>query len=87
MKWKENLPSFVFFAVAALIGYAVISRFRDHYVPEFLEQGNVRKTKEMGNSSFRQDTNHVRPDGRFAAPPIQGVESPFRVNMFDSYIP
>jgi hypothetical protein len=86
MKWKENLPSFVFFAVAALIGYAVISRFRDHFVPEFLEQGNVRKTKEMVNSSFKQDTNHVRPDGHFAAPPIQGVESPFRVNMFDSYI-
>jgi len=87
MKWKEHLPSIVFLVVAAVIGYAAISGFRQHFVPEFLDQGNVQKTKEMVNSSFKQDTNHVRPDGHFAAPPIQGTESPFRVNMYDSYIP
>ena len=83
--WKHHLPSAIALLVGVLIMFAVMSR--DHFVPEFLDQGNVEKTKSLVNSSFKQDTNHVRPDGRFNADPIQGTVSPFRVNIWDSYIP
>jgi len=71
--------------VAGIVVYAIITR--EHYVPEFLEQSNVARTKELSNSSYRQETNHVKPEGRFELPPLQGTESPFRVNIWDSYIP
>lgn len=86
MSWQTNLPSWVFLAIGAAILAAVIFRFRESFVPEFLEQSNVKRTAETKNSSYNQETNHVRPDGRFDAPLI-GTESPFRVNMYDSYIP
>lgn len=81
----NNLPVWLALAFAVLIVYAVMSR--EHFVPEFLDQRNVEKTQDMAKSSYKQTTNAVRPDGRFDAPPIQGVISPFRVNMWDAYIP
>jgi hypothetical protein len=85
MSWQEKLPVLLALGFAVLIVYGVMSR--DHFVPEFLDQRNVQKTQETANSSYKQTTNSVRPNGKFDAPPIQGVISPFRVNMWDSYIP
>ena len=88
MSWHHNVPVWLSLTVAVIIVYCVITYFRrDHFVPEFLDQGNVEKTQAGAKSSYRQETNAVRPDGRFDAPPIQGVLSPFRVNKWDSYIP
>jgi hypothetical protein len=85
MSWQHNLPVWLFLAFAALIVYGVMSR--ESFVPEFLDQRNVERTQETSVSSYSQRTNSVRPDGRFDAPPIQGMISPFRVNKWDSYIP
>lgn len=60
---------------------------RETFQPEFLDQSNVQRTEAKAKSSYDQSTNSVRPDGRFDAPPIQGMKSPFRVNIWDSYIP
>ena len=60
---------------------------RENFQPEFLDQGNVKETQSTANSSYKQKTNAVEPNKQFAAPPIQGMISPFRVNMYDSYIP
>lgn len=60
---------------------------RENFQPEFLDQGNVKETQATANSSYKQKTNAVEPNKHFAAPPIQGMISPFRVNMYDSYIP
>jgi hypothetical protein len=85
MSWHKNLPVWLALGFAALIVYGVMSR--ESFVPEFLDQRNVERTQETAVSSYKQTTNAVRPDGKFDAPPIQGVISPFRVNMWDSYIP
>jgi len=88
MSWQHKFPTWVTLAVAALAVLAAVSYFgREGYQPEFLDQGNVQRTQELANSSYAQKTNSVRPDGSFEAPSIQGVQSPFRVNMWDSYIP
>jgi len=72
--------------IGALAVWYLVTRSRESFVPEFLEQSSVRKTASMASSSYKQDTNHFTP-----APgpnvPIQGTESPFRVNMFNAYIP
>jgi hypothetical protein len=88
MSWHHRVPEFLALAVAIIFAYCAITYFsRDQFVPEFLDQGNVKKTQDTANSSYRQETNAVRPNGRFDAAPIQGVISPFRVNIWDSYIP
>lgn len=81
---RKALP----FIVGLVVVLAAVSYFsREHYVPEFLDQTNVKRTQEKSVSSYDQSTNAVKIDGHFDAPPIQGMESPFRVNQFNSYIP
>lgn len=81
---RQALPS----VVGVVVVLAAVSYFsREHYVPEFLDQTNVKRTQEKSVSSYDQSTNAVKINGHFDAPPIQGMESPFRVNQFNSYIP
>jgi hypothetical protein len=80
-----NLPTILILATALILAYVAISR--NHFQPELLDQGNVIRTQEKSVSSYHQSTNSVPVDGTFDAPPIQGVISPFRVNMYNSYIP
>jgi len=82
----HDIPPWVAVAVGLMVVYALI-KYTEGFQPEFLDQGNVIRTQETTKSSYAQQTNAVPVDGRFAAPPIQGTESPFRVNMFNSYIP
>ena len=72
--------------IAGLVVWYLLTRSRESFVPEFLEQSSVRKTASMATSSYTQDTNHSAP---VPGPnvPIQGTESPFRVNMFNAYVP
>jgi hypothetical protein len=41
--------------------------------------------KQESASSYEQKTNHF-PTPRYDMGPIPGVESPFRVNMYQAYI-
>ena len=58
---------------------------RDTFVPQFLDQRHVEKTDKGKRSSYSQETNHFVPMEN-PQDPIQGVETPFRVNMFNSYM-
>jgi hypothetical protein len=68
------------------VWYLTTVTSKETFVPEFLEQGNVKRTAETSASSYEQRTNHVVP-----TPPqleeVHGVETPFRVNMFNSFQP
>jgi len=74
--------------VAGLLAvwYMVTTKTQETFVPEFLDQGNVKRTAETSSSSYEQRTNHFVP-----TPPlleqIPGIETPFRVNMFHSFQP
>ena len=70
-------------AVAAI--YFVLSKYRrEMFVPEFLDQGNVKQTVKTGTSSYAQETNHFKLTPPVPEP-IDGSQTPFRVNMFNSY--
>lgn len=68
----------------ALLSMIVIGK-KEHFVPEFLDQGNVKQTTKTGTSSYAQETNHFK----LTPPPpepISGSQTPFRVNMFTAYM-
>jgi len=79
------MKGLAFFAViAGLLLAWYLSSTREGFVPEFLEQGNVRRTAETATSSYNQQTNHVIPTPA-QLESIPGVETPFRVNQYNSF--
>jgi hypothetical protein len=85
MKLQDRIPSLILLVFALVVVYGILSR--EGFVSEFLDRTNLEKTQETIKSSYQQQTNAVVPNKSFDAPPIQGVISPFRVNIWDSYIP
>ena len=77
--------SFLFILGALLILWFVVQRVTEPFVPEFLDQGNVKRTAEKSSSSYTQDTNHFKMQP-YAQSPLQGLKTPFRVNLYDSYM-
>lgn len=74
--------------LAVLAGLALVwylSSTKETFVPEFLEQSGVKRTAETSSSSYKQQTNHMTATP-YPQEPIQGVETPFRVNMVNSYM-
>jgi hypothetical protein len=80
----NNLIFVVVLAALALVWY--LSSGREGFVAEFIEHGNLKRTVETGKSSHRQETNHY-PYIQQKQEPIQGTKSPFRVNIWNAYIP
>lgn len=82
----KGLEYAVIVAGVLLVWHLSTRKHKETFVPEFLEQGNVRRTAETANSSYAQQTNHVIP-----TPPqleaIPGLETPFRVNVWNSVVP
>jgi len=70
--------------VAGILLWGALNR-TETFVPEFLEQSGVRRTVGTNDSSYAQQTNHMPQPGGTAVP-IQGVESAYRVNAYNSYV-
>lgn len=85
---KKDLTGLLgFIALAAAIGIIVMVLLpkKEGFVPEFLDQGNVKQTQKTSSSSYAQETNHFKLTPPMPEP-IEGVQTPFRVNMFNSYM-
>lgn len=88
MAWTtyiQGLNPWAILAVVILIVVIVTMTNKEHFVPEFLDQGNVKRTTDTRKSSYAQQTNHFEKTPA-PAEPIQGQQTPFRVNMFTSYM-
>ncbi len=70
-------------AIAAI--WFVLSRTTESFVPEFLDQGNVKRTDQRKTSSYSQETNHFKMTPP-PQDPIPGYQTPFRVNMYQSHM-
>lgn len=72
--------------VALLVLMVVLYAGRERFQPEFLDKAQVRKTVSSELSSYAQQTNHMD-----ASPvnigPVQGMQTPFQVNQYSSYVP
>lgn len=80
----KNLGFVALIAAVGVLVY-VLSRSRESFVPEFLDQGNVKRTADTRTSSYAQQTNHFQMTPS-PAEAIPGQETPFRVNMFNSHM-
>lgn len=73
-------------AAVLLLGFVVMKTTEGFGTEaEFLDKKQVLKTVLTEDSSYSQQTNHMNP-AQVSMGPIAGVESPFRVNMFNAYI-
>lgn len=76
---------FIFIIAGVLLVWYLSSRSQETFVPEFLDQTNVKRTADKASSSYEQTTNHSTPTP-YDNDPIPGVQTPFRVNMYNSYM-
>lgn len=84
-KDSSGLLGFIGLLFALAVVGMVLLRKKETFVPEFLDQGNVRQTAKTSTSSYAQETNHFKLTPPIPEP-IDGVQTPFRVNMFNSYM-
>lgn len=81
----KGLEFVAIIAAGALVWY-VISRNREGFAKEFVDRTNEQRTDMNRVSSYKQQTNHFKPTEALYEPP-GGIETPFRVNQYNSYIP
>ncbi len=81
----SGLLGFSALIVILVIITTILLPTKEGFVPEFLDQGNVKQTTKTGTSSYAQETNHFKLTPPVPEP-IEGVQTPFRVNMFNSYM-
>ncbi len=72
--------------IAFLVLTAVIYFGRERFQPEFLDRSQVQRTVATETSSYEQMTNHMNP-APFAIGPLNGMQTPFQVNQYKSYVP
>ena len=75
--------------LAILIGLAlvwyVMSCKREGFTSEFTDLSAAKRTDDMSASSYKQETNHF-PMTRTEMAPPSGIETPFRVNQYHSFM-
>jgi hypothetical protein len=69
----------------AVVGY-IIYKSREGFEVAFVDKTNEKKTEETRVSSYAQQTNNYKPTESAPKPP-PGVETPYRVNAWNSYVP
>jgi hypothetical protein len=70
---------------AVLLIALVMMKTTERFQPEFMDKSQVKKTVAVENSSYAQTTNHADL-APYSMGPIAGIETPFRVNQYTSYI-
>ena len=76
---------FILIIGGVLLVWFLANKTQETFVPEFLDQSDVKRTADASSSSYEQKTNHAIPTP-MQQDPIAGVETPFRVNMVNSYM-
>lgn len=80
----KNLGFVALILAIGVLAYLLMGS-REGFVPEFLDQGNVKRTSDTRTSSYAQQTNHFQMTPA-PAETIAGQQTPFRVNMFNSHM-
>jgi hypothetical protein len=72
--------------IALFVMMLVLYFMREGFQPEFLDKRQVRNTVAREYSSYEQYTNHMDP-APVQMGPIGGMETPFQVNQYKSFVP
>lgn len=79
------MTPWIFLVGALLLIALVLMKTTERFQPEFLDRTQIAKTIAVEDSSYDQQTNHMNPTP-YSTGPIAGVETPFRVNQYTSFV-
>jgi hypothetical protein len=79
------MTKWLFLAAAFLVAVLVLMKTTERFQPEFLDRTQIAKTLAVQDSSYDQQTNHLNPIP-VQRDSIHGIETPFRVNQYTSYV-
>jgi hypothetical protein len=79
------MTKWLLLVAALLVLGLVMLKTTERFQPEFLDKAQVKRTVAVENSSYAQTTNHMNYMP-VSMGPIAGVETPFRVNQYTSYV-
>jgi hypothetical protein len=80
MSQAWNYVPWILLALAVLFCYGFVENFTS-----LQDTSQRERTDAVKNSSYAQRTNHSIPQtGQYG--PIQGIETPFRVNKWNAYL-
>lgn len=69
---------------AVLVAVLVMMKTTERFQPEFLDRTQIARTIAVQDSSHDQQTNHLNPiPVKYS---VNGIETPFRVNQYTSYV-
>jgi len=81
----SNLAFVAILAGLAVVGYVLYSS-REGFEASFVDRTNEKKTEQTRVSSYEQTTNNFKPTQAMPVNP-PGIETPYRVNAWNSYVP
>jgi hypothetical protein len=79
------MTKWLLLAAAFLVAVLVVMKTTERFQPEFLDRTQIAKTLAVQDSSYDQHTNHLNPIP-VQRESIEGIETPFRVNQYTSYV-
>lgn len=79
------MASWILLGIGALLIALILLKQTERFQPEFLDRAQVAKTVAVEQSSYAQRTNHMDP-APYSMGPVVGIETPFRVNQYTSYV-
>ena len=80
----ENAPLIIIIVFTLFLCWCCMKGFQEHFA-RHEDTSNRDRTDKLANSSYAQTTNHALPQSKFNAP-VHGIESPFRVNLFQAHL-
>jgi hypothetical protein len=79
--------SWIALGVAVIVVLAMMTKTWEPFALELVDNTNMQRTDANKDSSYAQVTNNVKPPSDLGLPPLSGIETSFRVNMFNSFVP
>jgi hypothetical protein len=79
------MTKWLLLAAAFLVAVLVLMKTTERFQPEFLDKSQTARTIAVEDSSYNQRTNHLDPISSNRGS-LNGIETPFRVNQYTSYV-
>jgi len=79
------MTKWLLLAAAFLVAVLVMMKTTERFQPEFLDKSQTARTIAVEDSSYNQRTNHLDPISSNRGS-LNGIETPFRVNQYTSYV-
>ena len=85
-RFMNDIGGYLVFIVAMVVlVFVLLPGRREGFAAEFVDKTAEKKTDLTRVSSYAQETNHFKPVASLEDP-VPGLQTPFRVNLYNSYM-